>query len=290
MHLHRFFIGAAVVLALAGCGGSPEAVAPPSTATTAPDCKRQSATFIGQIEPLAREWDDAVTLANSTQRASLSAQIDKLQALRRRAEDLQAPECAAVVKQHLVDTMDITTRGFLAFLGQKDSDTVFALAAERQSLYTEAMRQLQAGAPVPTAEPVFTDGLGVAREALRPVYANFTAQETPLSGGASGTRVSITDESGGLQGAVELLGASNNLQSAAIQISMNGTGAEKLRNIEQSMRSLLKLAAPDWSEGDNWLTAAMKGGNSLTTTRGRIVRYGHNDGADESFSLSVSVP
>ena len=116
----KYLVGLLAVVVLVGCGGSPAALAP----TNVPSCKEQAAVLVSQIQPLAREWDDANTLASSTPRSSLSAQIDKLQAMRRKAQDLEAPQCAFLVRQRLIDAMDNTINGYLAFLSQKPESEV----------------------------------------------------------------------------------------------------------------------------------------------------------------------
>lgn len=87
-------------------------------------CAQQAAPGITQIQSIAQEWDDAFKLANSTPRATLPAQIGNLQAIRRKVQDVQMPECAALVKQRLIDAMDNSINGFIAFLGQKPDTEV----------------------------------------------------------------------------------------------------------------------------------------------------------------------
>lgn len=117
------------VLGLAGAGAVAMGVPLPFS------CQSQSKTFLAEVEPLARAWDDAANLADSTPRMSLPPQIDKLQALRRQAQDLDAPTCAAPVKMHLIATMDHTINGFVAFLAQKPE-------LEVTNLFMEAQRSL----------------------------------------------------------------------------------------------------------------------------------------------------
>lgn len=89
----------------------------------APTCAQTAGPFLTQLQSLAREWDDANKLAGTTPRASLSAQIGNLQAIRRKVQDVQAPECAAQAQKDLTASMDATIEGYLAFLGQKpDAD------------------------------------------------------------------------------------------------------------------------------------------------------------------------
>src|SRR4051812_24475808 len=61
-------------------------------------CADQSEAFFGQVEPLARRWDDANKLAGQTPRMQLAGQIASLQAVRRDVEDLKPPECSKPVQ------------------------------------------------------------------------------------------------------------------------------------------------------------------------------------------------
>lgn len=117
------------------------------TACAAPfqSCAQQAAPAITQLQSIAREWDDAAKLADQTPRMQLAVQIASLQAIRRRAQDVQMPECAATAKTALVDAMDNTIEGFTAFLGQKPDTEVkafFARASDRMKAFTEAMSHL----------------------------------------------------------------------------------------------------------------------------------------------------
>lgn len=102
-----------LLLALSACGL-------PGAAQT---CAQTAGPFLTQLQSLAREWDDANKLAGTTPRASLAAQIQNLQAIRRKVQDVQAPECAAQAQKDLVGSMDTTIEAYLLFLGQKpDAD------------------------------------------------------------------------------------------------------------------------------------------------------------------------
>lgn len=119
------------------------------TACAAPlgqTCAQQAAPAITQLQSIAREWDDATKLANSTPRASLAAQIGNLQAIRRKTQDVEMPECANAVKAALVASMDSTINGFIAFLGQKPDSEVrghFEQAAKSMTDFGKAIADLK---------------------------------------------------------------------------------------------------------------------------------------------------
>jgi hypothetical protein len=292
MVLLRLALAVVAALVIAGCGAAPEvAVVPTVVATPTPSCQEQAAPFLSKAESLARVWDDANTLAGQTPRASLSTQIDKLQSIRRDAEDLEAPECAVAIKQHLVNTMDTTIRGFIAFLGQKSDIEVkplFTIAGQEQTAFQQAVQQLKAGTPIPTAEPILKDGLGITQAAIQDVYkADYAFEDSPLYDGTPRMFGTSADKFN----VIELIGAPQNVRSASLTRSMRGGNADKLGDIKQSMRSFLKLVAPDWGIGDAWLTAAMgRNGEQTTVARGRVVSYQQNAGSGDEFILTVSVP
>lgn len=123
-------------------------------ATPTPTCEVQAVAYAAQIQSIAREWDDANTLAGQTPRASLSAQIDRLQAIRRKAQDETPPSCATAAHTALVGAMDKTIEGYLAFLGQKPDSEVSALfqqAGAQMTTYTQEVAKLIA--PPATVTP-----------------------------------------------------------------------------------------------------------------------------------------
>lgn len=143
-----------VVVVLAGAGyavmqsgmGTGISAASQPTLIPTPSCVQESVAFVAQVEPLAREWDDANKLADSTPRASLPGQIDKLQAIRRRVQDMQAPDCAFPTRKHLIDAMDNTINGYIAFLGQKPDTAVtvyFTQAGRDMDDYKKALEAIK---------------------------------------------------------------------------------------------------------------------------------------------------
>lgn len=116
-----------------------------------PTCQEQAAPALAQIQSAAREWDDANALAGQTPRSALAQQIESLQAARRKVQDITIPDCAAAVKQALVDSMDATIAGYIAFLGQKPDSTVqasFKTANDKMVLFGQEIVKLSA-TPVP---------------------------------------------------------------------------------------------------------------------------------------------
>jgi hypothetical protein len=140
----RWCLSLILTLLLSACGN-------PLAAAPTPTCLEQSGSALSQLQGVAREWDDAYKLANQTPRAALSAQIGALQTIKRKAEDVTVPDCLSSAKSALIQGMDLSIEGFLAFLGQKpqtEVNAVFARANDRIKAYTEAMGRL--AQPVPT--------------------------------------------------------------------------------------------------------------------------------------------
>jgi hypothetical protein len=134
-----------VALALAGCGASAEA-----------DCRTQLQPYAQQINPLVTEWQDALKLAGSTPRASLSPQIASLQAIRRKADAVAPPDCAKAAHAQLVKGMDLGIQGFLDFLAQKPSTMVnqeFVDAGTAIGSFNTQLNALSGGGVLATSTP-----------------------------------------------------------------------------------------------------------------------------------------
>lgn len=71
------------------------------------------------VDDVMARWTDAVKVADSTSRGSLSGPLLQLQAVRREARDLTVPPCLTTGQAELVKGMDLTIQGFLDFMGNK---------------------------------------------------------------------------------------------------------------------------------------------------------------------------
>lgn len=87
-------------------------------------CSEQAKEYIKEAEELFDDWDDANRLAGTTSRIALSPVIARLQEIRREASNLQVPECAEKVNDVLLDYMDKTIDGYIAFMSKEDDDKV----------------------------------------------------------------------------------------------------------------------------------------------------------------------
>lgn len=122
--MKRLIVLLALVL-LAGCGASDLGFAPaPTSVPPTPTCEAGLPAFAQTLDPLAREWDDGNKVAGQTPRSQLAVQIGTLQSVRRHVQDIVAPTCGALMKEHLVQAMDATIDGYVAFLGQKSDAAV----------------------------------------------------------------------------------------------------------------------------------------------------------------------
>lgn len=82
--------------------------------------EREVDQFLHELDLLMTEWQDTLTLADSTPRIALSPLVDKMQTTRRAVKALAAPECGEYLQEMVVILMDLGTEGFLAFLQQQD--------------------------------------------------------------------------------------------------------------------------------------------------------------------------
>lgn len=275
---------------LTSCGGSP--VAAPTTIPVA-SCAEQSAGFVAQIEPIAREWNDAASLAVNTPRISLAAQIEKLQSLRRQVQDLKAPACSTVVQGSLVGTMDATIRANTAFLGQSADDTVQALhaiAKAQQAEFDQNLRHLKANEPLENFPPALTDGLGVARAALQAPFEKdgLVFKERPLADGQTASTALANDQ----LTTVEFIGTPENVREAYIAAGMKGFDQARVDAIKASLHRLLQTAAPDWTGGSAWLDSVIvpETGTQTIAHRGRVITYARLRAGDDTYTLSIKVP
>ena len=110
-------------------------------------CAEQAKEPLAAIQSAAREWDDANKVAGQTPRSALAVQIAALQAVRRKVQDVQVPDCANAAKTALVQSMDASIDGYVAFLGQKSDGAVqnaFKLANDKMTLFGQEVIKLSA--------------------------------------------------------------------------------------------------------------------------------------------------
>lgn len=151
------FVGGAIVLFATRGNGVETAPSVAATAVTGAveslppspfSCVKQAEQFIGETEELFDEWDDANTLASTTSRIALAGPVGQLQALRRRATDLNPPACAEFVHAELIDYMDETVDTYIAFMSDASDSEMsrrFRDASEKLDRFKEDFERLKAG-------------------------------------------------------------------------------------------------------------------------------------------------
>ena len=73
-------------------------------------------TSLKAFDGILARWNDAVKVASTTGRISLSGPVAALQAIRREAEQIVPPPCLDAGKAELIKSMESTEKGFLAFM------------------------------------------------------------------------------------------------------------------------------------------------------------------------------
>ncbi len=143
-----------VLLLLAACGettATPTATSPAaSTATpteTPPYDRCAPENRVVEIKPindLMREFDDAAQLAAVVQVDQLVNVIPSLQAVRRRAEDQQVPDCLSTLKSLQLQEMNTFINTLLVFVQVRDTknQTVAQGIAQAQSLHTQFNQEM----------------------------------------------------------------------------------------------------------------------------------------------------
>jgi hypothetical protein len=126
-------------------------------------CPGQSEQFVEDSEAILEEWTDASALAASTPRVSLPEVISDLQAIKRRANDLEAPDCAASIKIAMVNGMESAITALLGFAADSPQIVIDTALAESVASFDEVtfrLARLRAGedvnAPLPTVTPTYT--------------------------------------------------------------------------------------------------------------------------------------
>lgn len=149
MIVKRFLILLIIALVLVGCSGlaAPKptpTITPMPTAT--PTCIVAAADYIEDTNNLLERWDDALAIADSTARISLSGPIADLQEIKREAGDLEYPPCARKAHVAMTIFMDAYIDAYLAFMAQKTLTTInvaFFDAERAYQNYVEAMAELR---------------------------------------------------------------------------------------------------------------------------------------------------
>lgn len=113
----------------------------PTPTPTALPCHVEADDFLKELEAVAREWNDASILARSTtEQLALTAQVDRLQSIRRKTADLSSPPCAMAIRDRYVGYMQVEIDGFLHFLRQGNSSEAANLLGLAEWLGIDAKR------------------------------------------------------------------------------------------------------------------------------------------------------
>lgn len=111
------------------------------------DCSLETVSpYIKETESLLRQWDDGVSLAESTSRIALSPVVNNLQTLRRDALSLDAPDCASFLRDLQDIFMSYEIDAFLAFMQeaeQSEMDNLLRGAIYARSVFDEQFTLFQ---------------------------------------------------------------------------------------------------------------------------------------------------
>jgi hypothetical protein len=87
-------------------------------------CAELTQEYRDQVMQLADKWDSANALANNSPRMQLVTPISSLQNIRNEYNNLTVPECAQKTHASMLNYMDATIDGFMAFLSDEDDNIV----------------------------------------------------------------------------------------------------------------------------------------------------------------------
>lgn len=109
-------------------------------------CSEEAADFAVAASALLDEWDDTNELADSTARIALSGPVSDLQDIKQRASALDAPDCAAGVKDTLLGYMDIQTDVYLTFMAEDPVESLLAITQAYRAAVNLSLPALRDGA------------------------------------------------------------------------------------------------------------------------------------------------
>jgi PHP family Zn ribbon phosphoesterase len=111
---------------------------------------------IEQLLSLDEEFNDAVKVAESTSRISLSGPISELQAIAREINDLKVPACLEPAKKYYYKSADNEIMALLAFASQEKESVVSSYIYTSLSAYGDAqdeVAKIKACAPFCVQDP-----------------------------------------------------------------------------------------------------------------------------------------
>lgn len=112
-----------------------------STPTEIP-CSQQARMYLDQVDDLLIEWTDALEIADKTPGMSIGPAIADLQEIRRKGIKLEYPECAIMAQIRMIEYMDKTIDGFLAFMSDESEKKITSIFEESLDLQEKMILEL----------------------------------------------------------------------------------------------------------------------------------------------------
>jgi hypothetical protein len=103
-------------------------------------CKEQAKEYLASVQSILSEWTDATKLVTNPIQASI---VDTFQAIRRKAETLNPPQCAQFVQTNLVLALDsYISVIWIALTPQASYDKEFGQYIQYFYNVTEAIKKI----------------------------------------------------------------------------------------------------------------------------------------------------
>jgi len=105
---------------------------------------------MAKLTDIHNRWFDAIEIASSTSRISLSGPVADLQAIYRETEKLEIAPCLTQAKMYLTQSMDWTLESFQRFMAQDEDSSVNSAmeqATKLLSKYTDEIIRVKACMP-----------------------------------------------------------------------------------------------------------------------------------------------
>ena len=150
-------VGAAVLTACAGKGGSVVATIAPTASSTPDICGPENVKgAAGAVNEFMRRYDDESVLASNVPRSQLAPHIASLQTIRRGAQDQRVPPCLTELKRLQLVHMNTVINTLLAFLGGGSQSGVaqgIETARQQHDEYVLELARIMGVTPVVVTRP-----------------------------------------------------------------------------------------------------------------------------------------
>lgn len=96
-----------------------------------------------EIQGLMAEYEDALDIASSTSRISLSGPVAELQDIKRQTEAVEVPACLVPAHRFTIASMEKSIEAFISFMGQASDSEVNSSIMASAGFMEQAVAELE---------------------------------------------------------------------------------------------------------------------------------------------------